>query len=113
MPAERETPKRLVPVGAGGDVQRIDKKRAGDVEGQQRSCTNPGQEDTLSRTPVCRRLLGRVAGLLLAGVLAACGGAPSGQAGGQGAGTPARASPAATARGRPPGTPGGSVAVDV
>src|SRR5437660_1809256 len=117
MPAERETPKRLVPVGTGGDVQRIDEKRAGDVEGQQRSCTNPGQEDTLSRTHVCRRLLGRVAGLLLAGVLAACSAAPSGQAGGQDAGTSAvaatPATPAATARGRPPATPGGSIAVDI
>jgi len=115
-------------------VQRIDEKRAGDLEGQQRSRTNPGQEDTLARTHVCKRLLGRVAGLLLAGVLAACGATPPGQAGGQDAGPPAPAAspaatargrtsatpaaatpatPAATARGRPPATPGGGIAVDV
>src|SRR5439155_1630565 len=84
---------------------------------RRRSRTNPGQEDTLSRTHVCRGFLGRVAGLLLAGVLAACGAAPSGQAGGPDAGTAAvaatPATPAATARGRPPATPGGSIAVDI
>jgi len=71
----------------------------------------------LSRTHVCRGFLGRVAGLLLAGVLAACGAAPSGQAGGPDAGTSAvaatPATPAATARGHPPATPGGSIAVDI
>jgi len=67
----------------------------------------------LARTHVCKHLLGRVAGLLLAGVLAACGATSPGQAGGQDAGTPAPASPAATTRGRPPATPGGSIAVDI
>src|SRR5439155_11564056 len=84
---------------------------------RRRSRTNPGQEDTLSRTHVCRGFLGRVAGLLLAGVLAACGAARSGQAGGPDAGTSAvaatAATPAAPARGHPPATPGGSIAVDI
>src|SRR5947208_1497863 len=52
-----------------------------------------------------------------AGRGAACGAAPSGQAGGPDAGTAAvaatPATPAATARGRPPATPGGSIAVDI